>query len=273
MQNFIKMMMKNKFEDIALKNRNVRKFFKNQSGGIAIIVALTLIPLVILMGIAIDISRVSYIKTKLQYAADAAAIAGIEYDSADLQFNAQNLFQANFPPGSYGSTIQMTATREEDQNSNAFVTVKVNGTIPSYFGPLIGLNTLAVNVVSQTKKPAEGLEFAMVLDNTGSMSSSNKMTNLKIAATNMIDILYENKNSKPNFAISIVPYVATVNIGPIHTNWLSNSAQLSRFTASVPWQGCVGVRASDKDLTDAPPSNGGWPVYFAESTLSGAPRC
>lgn len=273
MKDFIKEMVKNRLGDMTEIDLNLQNFFKHQSGGVAIIVALTLIPLIILLGIGIDISRVSYVETKLQYAADAAAIAAIEYEPEDLQFNAKNLFQANFPPGAYDSTIQMTAVREEDRDFNTFVTVKASGTIPSYFGPLIGINTLAVSVVAQTKRPAEGLEFAMVLDNTGSMSSNNKMTNLKIAATNMIDILYEDKNSKPNFAISIIPYVATVNVGNTHTNWLSNSGQLSRFTTNVPWQGCVGVRASDKDLTDAPPSSGGWPVYLAESTLPGAPTC
>jgi Flp pilus assembly protein TadG len=276
MKNFIKKIIKGlkiKFDKQAIENRTARNFLKNQSGGIAVIVAFTLIPLIILTGIAIDISRVAYVETKLQYAADAAAIAGIEYDSADLQFNAQNLFYANFPPGSYDSSIQMTATREEDQDFNIFVNVKVNGTIPSYFGAFVGLDTLAVNVISQTKKAAEGLEFAMVLDNTGSMTSSNKMTNLKIAATNMINILYDDKNSKPNFAISIIPYVATVNVGNTHQDWLSNPGQLSKFTSNVPWQGCMGIRESDKDLTDAPPSNGGWPVYLAESTLPGAPTC
>jgi Flp pilus assembly protein TadG len=268
MKNFIK-----KINFFLMCKLNSWNFLPNQFGGVAVIVAFSLIPLIVLTGIAIDISRVSFVQTKLQYAVDAAAIAGVEYEPADFEFNARNLFEANFPPGTYESAVQLTITREEDQDSSTFVNVKATGTIPSYLGAFVGINTLSVKVQSQAKKQAEGLEFAMVLDTTGSMAFDNKMTNLKIAATNMINILYDDKNSKPNFSISIIPYVATVNIGNNHQNWLSNPSQLNRFTSNVSWKGCVGMRSSDKDLTDAPPSSNRWPVYFAESTLSGAPRC
>ncbi|WP_163312499.1 VWA domain-containing protein, partial [Enterobacter cloacae] len=63
----------------------------------------------------------------------------------------------------------------------------------------------------------------LVLDNTGSMASSNKMTALKTAAKNLISTLSAAATQADSVRIGIVPFDTQVNIGTTYRNetWLS----------------------------------------------------
>jgi hypothetical protein len=74
----------------------------------------------------------------------------------------------------------------------------------------------ASNVINRQVK---GMELALVMDNTGSMASNSRMTIMKAAATDLVNILFGSRETAPNFWVALIPYVAVVNIGTQHDTW------------------------------------------------------
>lgn len=62
--------------------RLIGRFRREQRGNIAVIFALALVPMVSAIGCAVDYSRASQIRSKLQVAADAASVGSIAKTSA-----------------------------------------------------------------------------------------------------------------------------------------------------------------------------------------------
>ena len=56
------------------------------------------------------------------------------------------------------------------------------------------------------------MELILVMDNTGSMRSSGKMDAMKGAATDLIDILYGEREVVEDFWVGLVPYTVAVNV-------------------------------------------------------------
>ncbi len=57
------------------------------------------------------------------------------------------------------------------------------------------------------------LELVLALDNTGSMNSSGKMTQLKTAAKNLLATLKKAAKKPYDIKVAIVPFDKTVNLG------------------------------------------------------------
>ena len=125
------------------------------------------------------------------------------------------------------------------------------------------------------------MELALVLDVTGSMGSNvtpspigSATTNgtnidaLRLAASDLVNILYGTRETVPNLWVSVVPYTTTVNIAPQRTGWLDpGSRDLTRY-APRGWTGCVEARAATgNDQTDAPPGTEPFKPFFWASTL------
>jgi Flp pilus assembly protein TadG len=240
-------------------------YFSDSRGAVAIIFALTLVPFMLVTGMALETTRVSYFDTELAYACDAGAIAGARYQPADATTNITKFFNANFTQGST-TTVTPNITVSPDSTT---VTVSANATMPTYLGSFAGITSMNVGSSSQVLRTFENAEVALVLDNTGSMSSNGKIAGLRNAAINLINTVFQNQDTSNTIAVSIVPYVAAVNIGTNHTNWLSDPATLGFFPTSQQWAGCVGVvdTGSTPNDNDNPPSSSRkWPVYFAAST-------
>src|SRR3954467_8388582 len=71
------------------------EFKRNSEGSIVSTFALSLVPVVGLVGAAVDYSAASNARTSLQVALDAALIAGAKDGSADWANTAMNTFNAN----------------------------------------------------------------------------------------------------------------------------------------------------------------------------------
>jgi Flp pilus assembly protein TadG len=239
-------------------------YFSDSRGAVAIIFALALVPFMLVTGMALETTRVSYFDTELAYACDAGAIAGARYQPADATTNITKFFNTNFTQGST-TTVTPNITVSPDGTA---VTVSANATMPTYLGGFAGITSMNVGSSSQVLRTFQNAELALVLDNTGSMASNGKIAGLRAAATNLINIVFQNQATSNTMAVSIVPYVAAVNIGNTHTNWLSNPALLSSFPTNAPWAGCVGAVDTDPtmDSDDPPSSSRKWPVYFVAST-------
>jgi hypothetical protein len=91
---------------------------------------------------------------------------------------------------------------------------------------------------SAAQQAIDNLEIVLVLDVSGSMSGQ-KIANLKVAADEFVDTMMSN-DPHHRVSISIVPYNAQVNIGPL----LASKFNLSH-RAGVPNVNCVEIPATE----------------------------
>jgi hypothetical protein len=74
------------------------------------------------------------------------------------------------------------------------------------------MTQIPVGTNSQSTWGTNKIELALVLDNTGSMSSSSKMTNLKTASKSLLKIMKDAAITTDQIRVSIVPFNTQVRI-------------------------------------------------------------
>lgn len=197
-------------------NASLRAAFRrSEDGNVAILFALTLVPVIGLVGAAIDYSRANAIRTSMQAAADSVALAvsrTAASDSSDkIQASADRQFRAQIT--NPAATITgVTATYSKTQLSN--VVVGATGTMKTSFMKVLGFPTLDIKVSSTTAWGNIRLRVALALDNTGSMSSANKIGALKTATKNLLGQLRAAAQNDGDVLVSIIPFSRDVNVGP-----------------------------------------------------------
>jgi Flp pilus assembly protein TadG len=162
----------------------------HDKGQIAIIVAITLVVLIGMVGLAVDSGRGYGVKAKLSAAVDAAAIAAArgltvgDNDAeriANAQLAAQKFFNGNFPNDYLGSTptsLNTTAVHKDDGYWQVNVTATAN--MPTTFMRVLGQNEL--DVVASGEVIRRDVDIMLVMDTSGSIGSA--MAGLKACAKN-----------------------------------------------------------------------------------------
>jgi uncharacterized protein YegL len=120
------------------------------------------------------------------------------------------------------SGITLTPTYSTSGGSQ--VMIKATGNIPTTFMKVVGMPSLDLDVSSTVKWGNTRLRVALVLDNTGSMSSAGKLTALKTATTNLLNQLQAAAAKDGDVYVSIVPFVKDVAVDPTvnySANWIS----------------------------------------------------
>src|SRR3972149_3290229 len=81
--------------------RSLRSFAHDAKGNVAILFGVTLIPILLGVGAAVDYGRALVVRERMSDAADAAALAIGSWPGltqAELKTKAQQFFNANYPP-------------------------------------------------------------------------------------------------------------------------------------------------------------------------------
>jgi len=213
---------------------SLRIFFKSDRGNVAMMFALSLIPLMIGAGAGLDFARAMLVRQQMGEALDAAALAvgsttGLTQSTA--QDLAQKYFNANYTVDKtvYGTpTVSIPAS---GYNSKGSVTITATDNMPTILVKLIGFTSLPISTSSNVVWGQTKLWVALVLDNSGSMSagdaSGSKMTALKNASAQLLTILQNAASTAGDVQVSIVPFVSLVNVGAANvgaswidwTNW------------------------------------------------------
>ena len=199
------------------------KFLGDARGNTAIIFSLAAIPMILGVGAAIDIVRSNDVITVLQSAADAAALAGAtskktvpgQYKKIVMDYISAN--------GVNDVVDELTrVTPVLDQTAGTF-SVKIEGKVKTSFMRLAGVSQMDVSAFAEVALGGQGLEVALVLDNTASMNSGGRLPALKSAAKELIDSILEQAASGAYVRVGIVPFADYVNVGLSrrNANWLS----------------------------------------------------
>ncbi|HEX5079217.1 MAG TPA: pilus assembly protein TadG-related protein [Geminicoccaceae bacterium] len=254
---------------------------------LAAIVGLAIIPLFAAIGLAVDTARGYMLKSKLSYAIDAAGLAGGRaFETDQREADIMMFFEANFPPGYMSSTLAPGDPDIVFDDENNTITITASATIPTRFMSVAGVKEMTVSARTVIKRELRGMELVLVMDNTGSMRSNGGMTAMKPAATDLVNILFGDRETVPNFWVGVVPYAANVNIGPQHEDWLVSQAfdEDAAWQNADPdsdiqfgyhpdhylpttWKGCVEAREYPRDSNDDPPGVEAWYPYLWRTTL------
>lgn len=270
-----------------------KRFFKNCQGGVAPMLALSLIPMVGMVGAAVDYSRANSARTAFQSAVDSAALMlsknAATQSAGDLQTSATNFVKAMFTRPEV-SNIAVTATYTSNNGS----TVLLNGTavVNTNFLGMLGYTKIDLKANSTVTWGNTRLRVALVLDNTGSMSSSSKMTALKTATQNLLTQLKKAAVTDGDVYVSIIPFSKDVNVGASNYDqswirwdlWEAENGKCSNNNYSTQsscqnhnktwtpdnhntWNGCVTDRDQNFDTTNTAPVSGA-NLYPAEQYSS-----
>jgi len=162
-------------------------------------VGLAIIPLFAAIGLAVDGSRGYMLKSKLSYAIDAAGLAGGRaFETDNREADIMMFFEANFPPGYMNAVLAPNnpiITFNDEENT---VTIQASATIPTRFMSVAGVHEMTVSARTVVKRELQGMELALVMDNTGSMRGGGKIDAMKDAATDLVNILYGSREEVPN---------------------------------------------------------------------------
>ena len=261
-------------------HQHVRNLWGAENGNVAIIFTIALIPIVGLAGGAIDYSRASSVKASMQAALDATALA-MSKEATTLSASAFSEKAAAYFTAAFNrpeaQSIKVTASYSADDGSS--VTVTGSGSIGTQFLGILGINEIPIGSYAKTAWGSTRLRVALVLDNTGSMSSSGKMTALKAASKKLLTQL-QNAASKPgDVYVSIIPFSKDVNVGSSKytANWVgwrdweevngkcSNKDYETRSECTknlknwlpgnhINWNGCVADRDQSYDIKNTGPN-------------------
>ena len=229
--------------------KGLASLVRNDRGTVAVITAAAIIPLILSMGLAVDATRAYMMRAKLSAALDAAglAIGAGASQSVAQQYIDANLGTSATDPNPITPTVTTTSTT---------VTVSATASYTTGFMGLMGITSLPISASSTISfAQKQGVEAALVLDNTGSLNSTDSTTGqtnisaLKTAAGHLVVSLFgTTTTNNPGVRVGIVPFVAAVNPGTVASSMLLNPPTL---TASDPtgWTGCVVERSSTFPLS------------------------
>jgi Flp pilus assembly protein TadG len=243
------------------------RLWRSDRGAAALLFAFAIIPLVGAAGLAIDSSLAYVLRSRMSKSLDTAALAAgrIALD-ANAGAVAREYFDVNF--GGVGSSAEITDFSFELDDTRQFVTLTAVARTPTKFMRIFGQDEVIVSARSVVRRQTTGLELALVMDNTGSMWGS-PFNAMQAAAFDLIDIIYGEEEEIENLWVSLVPYTATVNIGPHRTGWLAAGDRVLTNAGSYStqgWKGCVLARATPFDTDDTPPASAPFSSFFYAAT-------
>ena len=151
----------------------------DERGAVLIKFTIALLPLLTVVGVAVDVSRIMLTKQTLTNAVDAAGIAvgrHPELDEEDTTALAKSFVEAHFPTNALG-VLQAVTVEATEKQVDVTATARVQMTLLQ----ILGQSTVDVTVSSMVLRQLRKIELVMVLDNSGSMAGS-RMTAMQASA-------------------------------------------------------------------------------------------
>jgi Flp pilus assembly protein TadG len=280
-------------------------FLRAKGGNVAMMFALTLVPMTIAAGAGLDMARAMMVKSNMEEALDAAALAvgaqktkptscaATATDSACVALRqiAQTYFTANYKADtSYGTPGSVSMVISNDS-----VVLSVTDSLPTTLLTAVGFPTVSVTANNTVVWGQTKLWVSLVLDNTGSMCEPDSNpcpgdtnTNIKInalkTATHQLLATLQGVSANPgDVQVSIVPFAKDVNMGvgfvsDASISWTDWEAQPPTSIDAVPGSsagpgsscplstGCVAGPGSTTSTSTVPSSGMICPNYVSSSS-------
>ncbi len=159
---------------IRVLRRRITEFGRQTRGNVALIFAISAIPVVTSVGAAVDFANISRDKAMLAAAADVAALASVTSSGTIPTTTAARQTGLNTFSGNVSgrTTFQLTSVDVSVQDSglSRSSVVTYSATVKTAFGGLFGMDTVTLSGSSSaTSTNPTYIDFHILLDNTPSM--------------------------------------------------------------------------------------------------------
>lgn len=153
-------------------------FVRDRRANVAIVFSLLAIPLIFAVGMGIDYTSAARVRSKLNAAADAAALSAVTSSAMALtnsqaQTLATNIFNANLTtiPTLIWNSSGLTVTISSTSALRRTATVSYVAHSKNYFAGIIGMPSITVGGSSTASSAtAPSINFYLLLDNSSSMA-------------------------------------------------------------------------------------------------------
>lgn len=212
-----------------------RAFLKARRGNVAMMFAITLVPLMIGAGAGLDFARAMLVRQQMSEALDSAALAvgsTTGLDQAAAQALAQKYFDANYTvdKSDYGAPVIQPPVYD----AKGSISLTATNTMPTVLIRLAGFANIPVSATSTVVWGQTKLWVSLVLDNSGSMcqpdsqpcidnsNSQSKIYQLKDATKTMLNSLRAVSATPGDVRVAIVPFNREVNVGRamVNASWI-----------------------------------------------------
>lgn len=249
------------------------RFARDDRGNVMILFGLMFTVMLLMVGGAVDFGRWLHARTQTWQAMDTAVLAGaraLQLKASDPDAAAavaQRYYTENVSSRAVLSSDSITFTVTD---GNSAVSASGGADIDAVFLGIMGIEKLSLFNRSDARLPKSqigaggnsnsSVEIALMLDVTGSMQGS-KISDLKSAAKNLVDIVVWEDQSKYTSKISLIPFSEAVNVGSSYASSVRGNVPTTItvssgwYTSSFRLTTCVSERSDvTYAFSDEPPA-------------------
>lgn len=214
----------------------LRQLLRDPTANTIVIAAVSLMPLMAMVGGGVDASRYYMAASRLQSACDAGALAARRSMTTTTmttasQTTALEFFDHNFPAGLYDTT---NLTRDFSANSSGVVTGTASAVLPATIMTAFGYNSFNLSATCSADINISNTDITFVLDVTGSMNcpdnnftscpngnnnnveaASSRVAGLRAATLTFYDTVKAATSSSAQVRFGFVPYSHNVNVSQV----------------------------------------------------------
>ena len=219
-----------------------KALLSDQRGNAFMLTAAAIIPVIGIVGSAVDIGRAYMTQLRLQQACDSGVLAGrramggATYSDA-AQAEANKMFNFNFPEAKYGASGILFSSQAINASD---VAGQASAVLPTELMFLFGKDQFRLSANCTAKLEISNVDVMLVLDVTGSMAQTNsgdtvnRITALQDATMDFFDTLTTADIGDGRLRFGVVPYSSTANVGAIlraeNPAWLADTVTLPSRT-------------------------------------------
>ena len=230
--------------------KNIKKFLSNNSGNIAITGGLLMVPIMTSVGAVVDYTNYVNQRSSVQQSLDAAGLATGRFmnsgaNEAEIKAYAESFFKANLDKDIKDSSIDFSfqitpGDSSVDPAIPTTVNLSAEFTYDTHFSNVLPLDEIIADMTTAISLGNRTVEVALVMDNSGSMGSNNRINIMKTETKKLIDIVFnasEFTDLPDPVRFSIVPFGGSVNIGANNANrlWMDRRGWSSVHHENLDW--------------------------------------
>lgn len=190
-----------------------RSFARDEQGVVALMFGITLVPLVLFAGAAIDYARGAREKVVIANALDATGLA-VAQDARRLTPPQLNAKAQDYFAAAYRAQGGVEQPVLQVQLAAKSMSLSASSSVPTTLMRLAGHDLMPVSASTTVAFGTQQIEVALALDNTGSMGGA-KLAALKAAAHSFVDQLAAKATTPGEVKVSLVPFNTQVRLDPV----------------------------------------------------------
>lgn len=220
-----------------LTRQCAKRFAQVEEGSLIVFALFIFVMMMLFGGIAVDVMHAETVRTTMQSTLDRAVLAAADLDQTVDGEDVVDDYFAKAGMGHLDYDVVVTETGAGPIITSRRVDAKANANIGTFFMRMSGYPYLPSPASGAAMEGVTHIEISLVLDVSGSMGNYSRLTNLKVAAKDFIDDIFENDEGD-KVSVSIIPYSTQVSAGPTLLSYYNATAEHS-------YSHCVEFTAND----------------------------